>query len=447
MGALASNGQAQSSSKVVHKRNAEEKVGIFAQAYLQAYQRPAGARDRSQGIKNIFDSIGNQISENDRKRLIASYGNSETPKSLEQVAAEQNYVSTGDLGAMQNYQTRMDNAAYTQSQKEATEAESKIKEQEIASDNLRTVNSELINLNSEYNLAKNTFDTIAADSPGKKEARIEMETKKAALGDKMAFKKYLEGKLGYTGQETLELSEPSNIETTIKYPKPDKTIEDVTNIFPMSVDVNKPYIASDNVNAFDSPFSSDKSTSELLTNNLINVKPIEGTSSESTEGTSSKSSEVLDKDSIAAASFEKLANYNGTLTNDDKLNIVARLNSSSFKYLSEPSKTKDEADQRIADKNNLISLGIAKEDLGFINTKVAATKEELNAKANAANQNKFKKDLENAYANDITISDYMKHPDLYSSAADLLFAVPSDGIDDTTKKKLINDFINSKKGK
>lgn len=404
----------------------------IAQAYLQAYQRPAGARDRSQGIKNIFDSIGNQISENDRKRLIASYGNSETPKSLEQVAAEQNYVSTGDLGAMQNYNTRMDNAAYTQSQKEATEAESKIKEQEIASDNLRTVNSELINLNSEYNLAKDKFDKIGDNSEGKKEARIEMETKKAALGDKMAFKKFLEGKVGYTGQETLETAEPSNITSSNITP---------SNITPSTVSVTAFEHYPGEISTYNNAklLLDTEENTVPSSNNTLN----EENTVPKDEVKPSSSAEVMDEKTIEVASYKALVNHTGTISNDLKPKVIARLKS--FGNLSNPSKTKDEADQRIKDKAKLQhNLGIAEEDLNFINT---STKEEVNAKNNTAKISNYRKALENAYANDITISDYIKNGKYDRALALLTSSVKSEGIDAETKRKLINDFINSKKGK
>lgn len=406
----------------------------IAQAYLQAYQRPAGARDRSQGIKNIFDSIGNQISENDRKRLIASYGNSETPKSLEQVAAEQNYVSTGDLGAMQNYQTRMDNAAYTQSQKEATEAENKTKDREINSDNLRTVNSELINLRKDYQLAKDNFDAIALDSPGKKEAEIDMDSKKALLADKMAFSKYLEGKLGYTGQETLETAEPSNITSSNITP---------SNITPSTVSVTAFEHYPGEISTYNNAklLLDTEENTVPSSNNTLN----EENTVPKDEVIPSSSAEVMDSSKIAIAPLEALVNYTGTWNNDDKLKVIARLKT--FSKLSEPSKTKAEANQRMADKNKLLRrLDIDEQDLAFINTKVAATKEELNAKANTDNQNKFKKDLENAYANDATASVYIKNG-LYDNAATLLYSIKTEGIDAETKRKIINEFINSKKGK
>ena len=391
----------------------------IAQAYLQAYQRPAGARDRSQGIKNIFDSIGNQISENDRKRLIASYGNSETPKSLEQVAAEQNYVSTGDLGAMQNYQTRMDNAAYTQSQKEATEAESKIKEQEMASDNLRTVNSEVNKLEGEYKLAKGEYDTIADNSAGKEEARIEMETKKAALDDKMAFKKHLEGKLGYTGQETLETTKPSNITSS--------------NITPSTVSVTA-------FEHYPGEISTYNNAKLLLDTEENTVPSSNNTLNEENTSTSSEDktqSPVLDKDSIAVASYDTLVNYKGTLTNDDKLNIIARLKS--FGNLSNPSKTKSEADQRIADKNKLIRLGIAPEDLGFINTKVV----DPNAKLNTSIKN-FKTKVTNYINNSSTVSTKLKgnHKDM--AIREILDNVPEGNLTPEEKSKYINEILEGK---
>ena len=402
----------------------------IAQAYLQAYQRPAGARDRSQGIKNIFDSIGNQISENDRKRLIASYGNSETPKSLEQVAAEQNYVSTGDLGAMQNYQTRMDNAAYTQSQKEATEAESKIKEQEIVSDNLRTVNSEVNKLEGEYKLAKGEYDTIAPNSPGKEAAETKMNSILAELGNTKAYKKSLEGKLGYTAQETLETTKPSNITSS--------------NITPSTVSVTAFEHYPGEISTYNNAklLLDTEENTVPSSNNTLN----EENTVPKDEVKPSSSAEVLDKDSIAVASYDTLVNYTGTLTTDDISNIIDRLKSSSFKYLSEPSKTKDEANQRIKDKTKLKNLGIAEPDLAFINTKVAATKEELNAKANTDNQNKFKKDLQDYYANNSAPSLHIKGG-RYKQAFNLLYSVNTVGMDDKTKTKLVNEFIESKKGK
>lgn len=411
----------------------------LAQAFLNNYRRPAPARDRSEGIKNIFGSINDTLDENKRKDLINSFGPSKT---AEEMAARERYINTGDLSNMQNYLTRVDNAAYNQGQKEATEAESKIKEREIDSDNLRTVNSELINLNSEYQLAKDKFDTKADNTAGKEEARIEMETKKAALDDKMAFKKHLEGKLGYTAQEPLETTKPSKLETTINYSKPDKTISDINNNFPMTIDTNKSSIGSDNVNAFGSPLTSDKSNSDLLTNNLINVKPIEGTSSE--DDNTSPSSEdktqspVLDKDSIALASFETIVNHKGTLTNDNILNIIDRLKS--FKYLSEPSKTKDEANKRIADKNKLLrNLGIAEQDLNFINTKVV----DPNAKLNTSIKN-FKTEVKKYINNSSTVSTKLKgnHKDM--AIREILDNVKEGNLTPEEKSKYINEILEGK---
>jgi hypothetical protein len=209
----------------------------------------------------------------------------------------------------------------------------------------------------------------------------------------MIYKTQLEGKLGYTVPKVSN-SKPSNITPSNITP---------SNITPSTVSVTA-------FEHYPGEISTYNNAKLLLDTEENTVPSSNNTLNEENTLTSSEDktqSPVLDKDSIAVASYDTLVNYKGTLTNDDKLNIIARLKT--FSNLSEPSKTKEEADQRIADKNTLLrNLGVDEQDLAFINTKVAATKEELNAKANTANQNKFKKDLEDWYANHPSISEDIK---------------------------------------
>jgi hypothetical protein len=131
----------------------------LAQAFLNNYRRPAPARDRSEGIKNIFGSINDTLDENKRKDLINSFGPSKT---AEEMAARERYINTGDLSTMQNYLSRVDNAAYNQGQAKAADEQSNIIKRDDLKNNISALDVKAKNLQTELSkLPENSLEKEA----------------------------------------------------------------------------------------------------------------------------------------------------------------------------------------------------------------------------------------------------------------------------------------------
>lgn len=305
----------------------------LAQAFLNNYRRPAPARDRSEGIKNIFGSINDTLDENKRKDLINSFGPSKT---AEEMAARERYINTGDLSNMQNYLTRVDNAAYVEAQSKAATESSNVAKRDELKKNISDLTTNAAKLNAD-------LSTLAKDSPDAIAKQAEINANNDTL---MATQKAYNELLGI---------DASNI-----------SIPTVTT---------------------------DTTDTTVKTQDKIETKLINEATANNMPPTDIMTHNINDFDQSAkAAANDKVAKHLTTTVGYDKA----------------PS-SHEEASKRTTLKNQLITNGFDKAVTDKINTKVAATKEELNAKANTANQNKFKKDLEDWYANHPSIAEDIKY--------------------------------------
>jgi hypothetical protein len=142
----------------------------LAAAYLSAYTRPAPARDRSEGIKNIFSGITGALDSSKRQNIIDSYG---PAKSAEEEAAREQYVSTGNLGSLQSYLQRMDNAAYAEAQSAAAKQQAQIATVEqlkdkrndliITLNNLKLNLTKVANPSTEYDNINSQIDIVMSN--------------------------------------------------------------------------------------------------------------------------------------------------------------------------------------------------------------------------------------------------------------------------------------------
>lgn len=341
----------------------------LAQAFLNNYRRPAPARDRSEGIKNIFGSINDTLDENKRKDLINSFGPSKT---AEEMAARERYINTGDLSNMQNYLTRVDNAAYVEAQSKAATESSNVAKRDELKKNISDLTTNAAKLNAD-------LSTLAKDSPDAIAKQAEINANNDTL---MATQKAYNELLGI---------DASNI-----------SIPTVTT---------------------------DTTDTTVKTQDKIETKLINEATANNMPPTDIMTHNINDFDQSAkAAANDKVAKHLTTTVGYDKA----------------PS-SHEEASKRTTLKTQLANNGFDKAVTDKINTKYV-TKEELNAKANTDNQNKFKNDLQDYYANNSAPSLHIKGG-RYKQAFNLLYSVNTVGMDDKTKTKLVNEFIESKKGK